>query len=56
MRIIAYEKLVKIFTREKRSYYEDRENNFIIIHSKILHRGGQRIKVNQSGISYVINR
>lgn len=49
---IGYDKLVKIFTREKRFYYEDPENNFIIIHSTLLHRGGQRIKVNRIGATY----
>ena len=44
---IGYDKLVKIFTREKRFYYEDKENKFIIIHSKSLHKGDQRVKGNR---------
>lgn len=53
---IGYDKLVKLFTREKRDYYEVPEEEFVIIRSKILHRGGQRIKVNKSGTTYNRNR
>lgn len=49
---IGYDKLVKIFTREKRFYYEDPEQGFLIIHSTLLHRGGQRIKVKRYSTTY----
>jgi hypothetical protein len=41
--------MVKIFTREKRNYYKVPGQEFIIIHSKIIYRGGQRIQVKKSG-------
>jgi len=49
---IGYDKLVKIFTREKRNYYEVPEKELNIIRLKILHKGGQRIKVRKSSTIY----
>jgi hypothetical protein len=49
---IGYDKLVNIFTRQKKLFFEDPENNFIIIHSTLLHRGGQRIKVKRYSTAY----
>ena len=51
---ISYENLVKLFTREKRNYIEIQ--GYIIIQSKVLLRGGQRIKVSKSDTTYIRSR
>lgn len=53
---IGYDKLVKIFTRDKKNYYEATEEELIIIRSQILHRGKQRIKASKSDTTYNRNR
>jgi hypothetical protein len=49
---ISYAILEKIFSNENQNYTDFPEKGIIIIRSKILYKGAQRIMVKRSGTTY----